>query len=192
MFRLTMTPTEAVAPSVGKTRIRVYRWDNMWGTLEGDTWTSEIRKPVQHSSTFLLEEIRMKYELPPVVVDDMWEEDIVRVGNMTYGGTTTMVGSLEEIRAAFPSLSLSLSLSLTPSSASTHTSQKQPPQLSPCQTQPLPSLPPLPPPPYRQQPPRPPPPPPPYRQQPPRPPLPYRQHPRQQQPRHSGPMFVED
>lgn len=94
MYRLTLSenaakhlPAQLPASSVR----RVYRWGNLWGILHNGEWSVEERKQVQ-VEPYLLEEVtRLPLHAPPPAVDDVWDEEWIRVGDMEWNGTLLSV-----------------------------------------------------------------------------------------------------
>jgi hypothetical protein len=82
---------------------RVYRWENKWGflLLERGDWLAESRLPVTHTTKgdtrYLLETVEcLEDDAPPYWVDDVWEEDVVLVGDGSMAGQSmSLVGSKE-------------------------------------------------------------------------------------------------
>ena len=94
MYRLTLAdngskhlPTQLPVPSVR----RVYRWGNLWGTLQNGEWSVEERKQVQVEPYILEEVTRLPLHAPPPTIDDVWDEECIRVGDMEWNGSLLSV-----------------------------------------------------------------------------------------------------
>jgi hypothetical protein len=103
MFRLTVDGAQVVKPrsAMSSKKIpqkqRVYRWENCWGfALPGtsieNAWFAERRIPetfgiATDGTKFLLERVEPLYvDAPPLKVDDIWEEEVILLGQ---GGMVT-------------------------------------------------------------------------------------------------------
>jgi hypothetical protein len=95
MYRLLVSenverflPASLPAPTIRRT----YRWGTMWGILESGTWKAEERKQIQ-TDPYILEEIIPfpNIHAPPPLVDDVWEEEIRRMGDIEYNGAFVSV-----------------------------------------------------------------------------------------------------
>jgi hypothetical protein len=64
----------------------------MWGILEQGVWRAEQRVQIQ-TDPYILEEVipYASCHAPPPTVDDIWEEEIVRVGDLEYNGSFVTV-----------------------------------------------------------------------------------------------------
>jgi len=115
MFRLTVDGVQVVKPrgtmTAKKTpqKQRVYRWENCWGfALPGtsieNAWFAERRIPenfgiATDGTKFLLERVEpLHIDAPPLKVDDIWEEEVILLGQ---GGMATkslsVVGSKTDL-----------------------------------------------------------------------------------------------
>jgi hypothetical protein len=115
MFRLTVDGAQAAKPraamSSKKTpqKQRVYRWENCWGfALPGtsieNAWFAERRISetcgiATDGTKFLLERVEpLQIDAPPLKVDDIWEEEVILLGQ---GGMVTksvsVVGSKTDL-----------------------------------------------------------------------------------------------
>ena len=116
MFRLTVDGAQVTKPratmSSKKTlqTQRVYRWENCWGfALPGtsieNAWFAERRIPetfgtAADGTKFLLERVEpLHIDAPPLKVDDLWEEEVILLGQ---GGMATkslsVVGSKSDLQ----------------------------------------------------------------------------------------------
>lgn len=150
MYRVTLSGKSLPSSQKPSTRVRIYRWGNTWGMLQPGsdwerTWKAETRKTIGYGSTdtlqYLIESVTNgKEEAPPCEVDDMWEEEIIQDGVISYGNTVVLTGNGEDIRNAWKRLSLPMDLFSTfQSSVSPSSGQPSPPKASP--QPPLPSSP---------------------------------------------------
>ena len=96
----------------------VYRWGMYWGywiPSEGK-WSAERHQYVTHSrdtlgNTFLLERIEPSTQsAPPMIIDDVWKEEIKHDGVCTYGNVLTIRGNTSTIQDMLKELSISYSL----------------------------------------------------------------------------------
>lgn len=111
MYRLTVTGTANVAflsqhAHTKPIRQRVYRWENKWGYLRkeqmwDDSWLAEERTFVSAASTdenvFLLETYTPLQSLPPVDIDDVWDEEVICDKNITCNSLLSITGSKQEL-----------------------------------------------------------------------------------------------
>ena len=96
----TATPDKTSAPTMR----RIYRWGSMWGSLElpkGGAWAAEKRTALSESPQGVLESVVVQtHLLPPVHVDDMWEEEVVSlVSTAEYNGLVSVFGTQTAIEA---------------------------------------------------------------------------------------------
>jgi hypothetical protein len=115
MFRLTVDGVQVAKPRSTMTakktpqKQRVYRWENCWGfALPGtsieNAWFAERRIPenfgiATDGTKFLLERVEpLQIDAPPLKVDDIWEEEVILLGQ---GGMATkslsVVGSKTDL-----------------------------------------------------------------------------------------------
>lgn len=121
MYRLTVSGSPAVTwrtthPSAPTAWMRVYRWENKWGSLmkQGrweDVWNTEIRTPLAYDVTAMqlfesLESIQST--APPPDIDDMWEEEIAIDKNITCNALLSIKGTLFEIQSTAHDLGITL------------------------------------------------------------------------------------
>ncbi len=82
---------------------RIYRWGSMWGSLElpKGTWAAEKRTALSESQQGVLESVVVQtHLLPPVHVDDMWEEEVVSLAaTAEYNGLVSVFGTQTAIEA---------------------------------------------------------------------------------------------
>jgi hypothetical protein len=110
MFRLTLSESVSKTLSSQFTQQtpqmqRIYRWGSMWGILIHDEWTVEKRTPVDDLSCNdrVVERIERMDMLPPIELDDVWEEEILRLQksdvNLTYDGNLiSVLGTADSLR----------------------------------------------------------------------------------------------
>lgn len=99
MFRFTVHGSQAKAwfqtcPSSSdlKTR-RIYRWGDMWGTLDLQTldWVVERRTTVQETEETCLERVEiLKIQAPPTKVDDIWDEEYLLWKEAVWNGVVSV------------------------------------------------------------------------------------------------------
>ena len=111
MYRLTIsgpiTEEFLKTKTVNTCWIRMYRWGNKCGeyVIENNEWNSEIRRFVAYSKDSENQAVLEKVEpidaySPPYDVDDIWEEEVVKQGNITCGNLLVITGDIQNTCAA--------------------------------------------------------------------------------------------
>ena len=111
MYRLTITGNASKAflskqAHSKPIKQRVYRWENKWGYLrQGQTWEESwlaeertfVGSVSKDENIFLVETYTPIELLPPVEIDDMWEEEVVCDKNITCNSLLSITGSKEDL-----------------------------------------------------------------------------------------------
>ena len=111
MYRLTISGAAPISflkqlPSVKPIKQRVYRWENKWGYLRQgrtweESWLAEERTFVSSSilgdNTFVVETYTPIENIPPVNIDDLWEEEVVYDKNVTCNNLLSITGSKDDL-----------------------------------------------------------------------------------------------
>jgi hypothetical protein len=82
---------------------RVYRWNNIWGYLVDDTFQAYKRSFVAEStdgdSRFNLEKQEVDITpAPPLLCDDIWDEEYMEHTRGTCNGVLTIIGTMKDIQ----------------------------------------------------------------------------------------------
>ena len=111
MYRLTISGKPAMAFLTHTSQIkpitqRIYRWGNSWGYLRqncswDEAWVAEQRSFITSVTTdnitFLLEASTPITVQPPIVVDDIWDEEVIQDKNITCNSLLSITGSKQEL-----------------------------------------------------------------------------------------------
>lgn len=111
MYRLTISGAAPNAflkqlSSVKPIKQKVYRWENKWGYLrKGQTWEESwlaeertfVSSSVLGDNTFVVETYSPIDNLPPVNIDDLWEEEVVCDKNVTCNNLLSITGSNNDL-----------------------------------------------------------------------------------------------
>lgn len=116
MYRLTLDDPKTVSgflthwSRIPRRVARVYRWGAMWGfhfpatERAPDVWIAELRTPIasdviSHMVLEAVEDMSEKQAAPPVIIDDVWDEELVLKGQVLCGNSWSFVGTAEEVKS---------------------------------------------------------------------------------------------